>query len=103
MAVDPASLDQISVRMRRRNLFRKLSNLMLCLVIVVFGIASTAYKVRYEGGFLTCFREMTVCATVLTSVTSAALVFQILYEIRIGSEVTPASCITGGFLQQSRR
>ncbi len=88
MAVDPASLDQISVRMRRRNLFRKLSNLMLCLVIVVFGIASTAYKVRYEGGFLTCFREMTVCATVLTSVTSAALVFQILYEIRIGSEVT---------------
>ncbi len=38
MAVDPASLDQISVRMRRRNLFRKLSNLMLCLVIVVFGI-----------------------------------------------------------------
>ena len=88
MAADPASLDQISVRLKRRFLFRKLNNLMLCLVILVLGIASTAFKVRYEGGFLTCFREMTVCATVLTSVTSAALVFQIIYEIRIGSEVT---------------
>ena len=74
--------------MKRRHLFRKLNNLILCIVIVVLGIASTIYKVRYEGSFLTCFREMTVCATVLTSVTSALFIFQIIYEIIIGSEVT---------------
>ncbi len=88
MVADSAFLDRILERMRRRHLSRKLNNLILCLMVVVLGIASTTYKVRYEGGFLTCFREMTVCATVLTSLTCAFLIFHILHEIRIGSEIT---------------
>ena len=66
---------------------RRELNLVLCLITVFMGITGTIYKVRYEGGFLTCFREMTVCVTVLTTLTSAALAVLNLVEIRLGSEV----------------
>ena len=88
MAADSAFQDRISESMKRRHLIRKLNNLILCAIILILGIASMTYKVRYEGGFLTCFREMSLCATVLTSITSAFLIFHIFYEIKIGSETT---------------
>lgn len=82
------SYEQITREMDRRNRIRKTVNIVLCLIIVILGITATGYKVRYEGSFITCFREMTVCATVLTTVTSAALILQNLYELRIGSELS---------------
>ena len=82
------SFDRIEQEMRRRNSMRKKLNLVLCLITVFLGTTATIYKVRYEGGFITCFREMTVCATVLTTITSALLVLQNLYEIRLGSETS---------------
>ena len=85
---DPFSLEQVEEHMKIRNIQRKAINIVICVAITFLGITATIYKVRYEGGFLTCFREMTVCATVLTSMTSAALVFLNLYEIMVGSEET---------------
>ena len=82
------SLNLIQAGLRKRNTCKKAVNILACLAITVLGITATIYKVRYEGGFLTCFREMTVCATVLTSLTSAALVILNLYEMKIGSEQT---------------
>ena len=78
----------IQAGMRKRNAQKKGLNILCCLLITFLGVTATIYKVRYEGGFLTCFREMTVCATVLTSITSAALVILNLYEMKIGSEET---------------
>ena len=79
---------EITREMDKRNRLRKTVNILLCLAIVILGVTSTIYKVRYEGGFLTCFREMTVCSTVLTTITSAALILHNLYELRIGSETS---------------
>ena len=78
----------IQTSLRKRNAQKKTINILVCLAIVFLGITATIYKVRYEGGFWTCFREMTVCATVLTSITSAALIILNLYEMKIGSEET---------------
>ena len=74
--------------MLRRNRWRKSLNIVLCLIIVFLGVTATIYKVRYEGGFITCFREMTVCSTVLATLTSASLILLNLYELRIGSEIS---------------
>ncbi len=83
-----ALYDEILQQMKKRNRMRKTLNLVICLFIALLGITSTIYKVRYEGGFITCFREMTVCATVLTTLTSIALIPLNLFEIKKGSEVT---------------
>ena len=82
------SLVLIQASLRKRNAQKKAINILACIAITFLGITATIYKVRYEGGFWTCFREMTVCATVLTSLTSAALVILNLYEMKIGSEQT---------------
>ena len=82
------SVEMILAELKKRNTIKKLINILACLAITFLGITATIYKVRYEGGFLTCFREMTVCATVLTSVTSAVLVILNLIELKIGSETT---------------
>ena len=74
--------------MKRRNRIRKILNMVLCLIIVYLGTTATIYKVRYEGGFITCFREMTVCSTVLTTLISAFLVLVNLRELRLGSEIS---------------
>ena len=73
---DPLELIQASLG--KRNAQKKAINILACLVIVFLGITATIYKVRYEGGFWTCFREMTVCATALTTITSAALIIPLL-------------------------
>ena len=80
--------DQITKEMLRRNRWRKSLNIVLCLILVFLGVTATIYKVRYEGGFITCFREMTVCSTVLTTLTSAGPILLNLYELRIGSEIS---------------
>ena len=74
--------------MKKRNTYKKAVSILICLITTFLGITATIYKVRYEGGFLTCFREMTVCSTVLTSLTSAILVILNIYEMKIGSEET---------------
>ncbi|MBO7729584.1 MAG: hypothetical protein J6S31_01865 [Lachnospiraceae bacterium] len=80
--------DQIEQQMKRRNRARKTLNIVICLIIALLGITATIYKVRYEGGFITCFREMTVCATVLTTLTSIAMIPLNLFELKIGSEIS---------------
>ena len=82
------SPDQILALMRKQNYRRNLVNMILCSIIVFLGVTATIYKVRYEGGFITCFREMTVCSTVLTSLTSAALILLNIFQMKVGSEVT---------------
>jgi len=54
---DPLQLIQVS--MKKRNTQKKTINILVCLAIVFLGVTATIYKVRYEGGFWTCFREMT--------------------------------------------
>ena len=78
----------IEQEMARRNRMRQYVNIVLCLITVLLGATATAYKVRYEGGFITCFREMTVCATVLTTLTSAILVVRNIQELWLGSEIS---------------
>lgn len=51
------SPDQIFILMKKRNFRRKLINMIICSIIVFLGVTATIYKVRYEGGFITCFRE----------------------------------------------
>jgi len=54
---DPLQLIQVS--MKKRNTQKKTINILVCLAIVFLGVTATICKVRYEGGFWTCFREMT--------------------------------------------
>ena len=80
--------DQIEQQMKRRNRARKTMNIVICLIIALLGITATIYKVLYEVGFITCFREMTVCATVLTTLTSIDMIPLNLFELKIGSEIS---------------
>ena len=60
----------------------KIAGLIACALVFILGLTSFIYKARYEGGVLTCFREMTVDGTVFTSLTSFALVWLNLYELK---------------------
>ena len=86
--MESISVDRIEQEMKRRNHIRKKLNIVLCLITVLLGTTATIFKVRYEGGFITCFREMTVCSTVLTTATSTAMIVLNLYEIWLGSEIS---------------
>ena len=81
-------IESIRGKMKKCNRIRQLTNMSLCLVIVLLGITSIIYKVRYEGGFFTCFREMTVCATFLTTLSSAVFILLNLYQVHSGSEIS---------------
>ena len=82
------SLDRIEQKMTKRNRLRMTLNIAVCLMIILLGTTATIYKVRYEGGFITCFREMTVCATVLTTLTSTIHILVNLQELWLGSEIS---------------
>lgn len=60
---------------------KKKLNLVISFLIVVLGITSFIYKAKYEGGVLTCFREMTVCGTVFASIVALQYFFISLYEL----------------------
>ena len=74
--------DRIDREITRRFRMRKITNLIVCALVFFLGLTSFIYKARYEGGVLTCFREMTVDGTVFTSLTSFALVCLNLYELK---------------------
>ncbi len=82
------SLDRIEQKMTKRNRLRMTLNIAVCLMIILLGTTATIYKVMYEGGFITCFREMTVCATVLTTLTSAIHILVNLQELWLRSEIS---------------
>ena len=74
--------DQISREITRRFRMKKITNLIICALIFFLGLTSFIFKARYEGAILTCFREMTVDGTVFTSLTSFALIWLNLHELR---------------------
>lgn len=78
--IEPASFDHALI-------LKKKSNIVICLLIIVFGISSAIYKVHYEGGFLTCFREMTVNGTVFSTIVAFFLIIVNLWEIRSRREI----------------
>ena len=51
-------------------------NMAVCLLSVVLGLSAVVYKVNYEGGFLTCFREMTFSGSVFTMLVALAVCFK---------------------------
>lgn len=55
--------------------------MLICMAIFVLGFLATLYKVKYEGGFFTCLREMTVDGTLFTS--AIALVYLIVNAIEM--------------------
>lgn len=66
---------------------KKIVNIAVCLVIFVLGITAFIYKARYEGGVLTCFREMTVCGTVFSSIVALLYVLVSAYEFAHNKEI----------------
>lgn len=66
---------------------KKVANIVVCDTVFVLGILATVFKARYEGGFLTCLREMTVDGTLFASL--VACVFSIMnhFEIQQDREV----------------
>ena len=75
-------LDWIDREITRRFRKKKISGLIVCCLVFVLGMSSFVYKARYEGGDLTCFREMTVTGTVFTSLTSFVLVWLYRRELK---------------------
>lgn len=95
--IRPASFDKALA-------FKKKSNIAICLLIIILGVSSVIYKVRFEGGFWTCFREMTVNGTVFSTITAfflivanlwelthrKELIYRTMYYMRLSSAVTEA-------------
>lgn len=80
-------LELLENKFIRRFRLKKQLNVVICFIIAVLGITSFIYKARYEGGVLTCFREMTVCGTVFSSVIALLYVLLSLHELRSGREI----------------
>ena len=72
----------------RRLRFKDHCNIVICLSIFVLGILSTLYKVKYEGGFFTCLRELTVDSTLFASFTAFAFIILNSIEIVRRTEYT---------------
>lgn len=70
---------------------KKALNIAVCLVIFVLGVTSFIYKANYEGGILTCFREMTVCGTVFSSIVSLIYAMMSVYEYVHDKEIEVAA------------
>ncbi|MEG2136915.1 MAG: hypothetical protein RR150_12570 [Clostridia bacterium] len=64
---------------KRRLRMKKIFNIVICYTIAVLGILATLYKVKYEGGFITCFRELTVNGTIISSL--LAFIYAIVNHI----------------------
>lgn len=65
---------------------KKISNIVICAAIAVMGITATIYKVNYEGGFWTCFREMTVNGTVANSIIALCMIVVNAAELKKNQE-----------------
>lgn len=96
-----AQSDLYASRLRKRLRIKKLVNAMMCAAISVLGVLSLIYKAKYEGGFWTCLREMTVDGTLFTTMISFGYFFinvvemiydheletKFLYYLRLSSAV----------------
>ena len=74
--------EQIDREMTRRFRREKIVGMIICSMVFILGLTSLIYKTRYEGGILTCFREMTVDGTVFTSLTSFAMIWLYRSELK---------------------
>lgn len=80
-ALTETSLNLIEEEIKKRLTVKKIVNMAICMAIFVLGILATIYKVKYEGGFLTCLREMTVDGTLFTS--AIAFVYLLINAIEL--------------------
>lgn len=83
-------LERFEQEFTKRFRRKKQLNILVCFIIFVLGITSFIYKARYEGGMLTCFREMTVCGTVFSSVVALIYMLMSIYELCCGKEIEAA-------------
>ena len=67
--------------------FKKITNIIVCVITVIFGITAVIYKVNYEGGFWTCFREMTVNGTVFSTIVAGILIVVNTWELLRRKEI----------------
>lgn len=65
-------------------------NMAVCLLSVVLGLSAVVYKVNYEGGFLTCFREMTFSGSVFTMLVALAVCIKNGAELSKGTAIRSA-------------
>lgn len=82
--MDIESFEQSFIRRFRE---KKLLNIVVCLLIFVLGVTAFIYKANYEGGILTCFREMTVCGTMFSANVALFYALLSLYELRHDTEI----------------
>lgn len=71
----------------KRFRLKKQLNIGLCILIFILGLTSFIYKATYEGSALSCFREMTVCGTVFSSLVALAYAVLSLYELIRKTEI----------------
>lgn len=67
--------------------FKKMTNIIACVLTFICGVTSVIYKVNYEGGFWTCFREMTVNGTVFSTIVALVLIIVNSWEIHKKQEI----------------
>ena len=75
-------IDAIDRELSRRLRIKKSANVALCLIIFVMSLLAFIFKANYEGGVLTCFREMTVDSTVASGLTSLVVAVINVMELR---------------------
>ncbi len=75
-------LDAIKIRLRIKKAF----NSVVCVIVFILGILATIYKVKYEGSFLTCLRELTVDGTLFASAVALMYAFINFAEIILDKE-----------------
>ena len=82
------SIEQFEEEFNRKFIRKKQANTVISVLIFILGFSSIIYKANYEGDFWTCFREMTFCGTVFTTLVAFITVFLSLYERKHAYEFT---------------
>lgn len=66
------AVEQFEKNIQERYFLKKKVNIVVCSIIFLLGVTAFVYKANYEGGFLTCFRELTCCGAAYSSVCALA-------------------------------
>lgn len=71
----------IEEKIKKRLIIKKVINMVICAAISILGFLAIVFKVKYEGGFLTCLREMTVDGTLFASVIASVYLLVSAFEL----------------------
>lgn len=86
--MEPDRIGRIEERFRRRYRLKKLVNILISVLIVLLGVASTVFIWEYDREGLLTFRWMTVDGTVFTTAISAFYVVVSAFELVRYTELT---------------